>query len=254
MPRKRRECSPMNLYHIVIRGTNQQSLHETTWDYEHMANQIAKTRERFSFDLHAYCLMANHTHLLVEADYEVVPKILQSIKSTYARYYNKRTDRTGHLFEGRYGSVAIMTSHQYRNTVRYIHQNPVRAGIVSNTCCDKYVWSSMSAFTINHDALVRETERDKVYERFDKDNFIDFHRIISTEGAYENDERRISDDEANKKLLEAFKDQVKSIKDIQKMDPTRRNQFLLASKKLGLTNAQISRLTGIGRNIVQRAK
>lgn len=254
MSRKAREFSPMNLYHIVMRGTNQQSLHENTWDYEKMVNQVAKTRVRFRFDLHAYCLMSNHTHLLIEADYEVVPKIVQSIKTSYAKYYNKRTDRTGHLFEARYGNVAILSTHQYRNTIRYIHQNPVRARIIDNNNSDKYKWSSMSAFTSNRNEIISESEIAKVHQKFHDISFLEFHKTVSNEGAYEFNEKRISDDEAQKILLEVFGDHIKSMKDIQKMDYKTRNRLLVEFKLLGLTSSQVSRLTGIGRNIVQRAK
>lgn len=141
-----------------------------------------------------------------------------------------------------------------RNTIRYIHQNPVRARIIDNNNSDQYKWSSMSAFTSNRNEIISESEIAKVHQKFHDINFFEFHKTVSNEGAYEFNEKRISDDEAQKILLEVFGDHIKSMKDIQKMDYITRNRLLVEFKLLGLTSSQVSRLTGIGRNIVQRAK
>lgn len=254
MPRKKREKSPMDLYHIVLRGTNQQVLFENHSDNERMIMHIIKAKNLVPFELHAYCLMSNHVHLLIKACYEDVPIMVHNIKTTYARKYNIKVSRTGSLFESRYGSKAIYTSRQYRNTVRYIHQNPFRAKLIHMQDLHKYKWSSMMTFYNKENELIAESTIQKVFEQFSNEDFFEFHLYVTDEDAFEYCFLRLSDQEAQTIIMNKLEGRVEHLKDIQRLDVKKRNEILVDIKALGISANQIGRLTGIGRSTIQRAK
>ena len=275
MPRKPRDKSPQDLYHIVFRGTNKQVLFESKYDYMKFLEYMQNAKNLIKFEIHAYCLMSNHIHMLVRIPYEDLSKIGQSINAPYAHFYNMKYCRTGHLFENRFGSIPILTIQQYRNTIRYIHQNPVHAALISNQNVHKYPWSSMKEFKeyamsnysdkvtyLCNPNVVAETfvssesvEKYDCEAKFNKlSKFFSFHTEVSDECAYEHDSHRLTDQEAAEILKLNFGHKIEFIKDLQKMDVKSRNELILEIKKLKLSITQISRLTGIGRNIIQRAK
>ena len=242
------------MYHIVLRGTNQQVLFESHADYERMIMQISKAKNLVPFELHAYCLMSNHVHLLIEAHYEDVPILVHNIKTTYARRYNIKVSRTGSLFESKYGSKAIYTSRQYRNTVRYIHQNPFKAKLIYIQDLHKYKWSSMMAFHSKDNELIAENTVLRVFEQFSNEDFFEFHLHSTDEDAFEHCFQRLSDEDAQTYVMSILEGRIDHLQDVQKLDVPKRNEILIEIKQLGLPVNQISRLTGVGRNSIQRAK
>ena len=267
MPRKPREKSANDLYHVVFRGTNKQTLFDSHYDYARYLVTMLKAKQRIGFELHAYCLMSNHVHMLVKVPYNNLPRISLSINASYAHFYNLKYSRTGHLFEIRYGSKPIESISHYRNTVRYIHQNPVHTGIIKNKDAHKFNWSSLKEFKkyaeSNH--LILSNEQTYLCDprialiEFNQNNtthlsdFFTFHTTVSKDGAFEHDDHRLTDQEAYELIIETVGDKVEFIKDLQKMDVSSRNAILVEIKKQKLSNAQIARLTGIGKNIIQRA-
>jgi putative transposase len=105
---------------------------------------VMKAKERYHFYLYAYCLMANHFHLLVETLLPNISKIMHYIKGSYTTYYNLRHRRTGHLFQGRFKSIVVDKDAYFVELTQYIHLNPVYAGIVPNP--GAYPWSSYQGY------------------------------------------------------------------------------------------------------------
>ena len=105
---------------------------------------FADARKKYPISLHSYCLMTNHTHLLIETTDYPINKTMQYLNFKYAMYFNKRHGLDGHLFQGRYGSKLIESLEHFLNASKYIHLNPVDAGITNNPI--DYPWSSYSAF------------------------------------------------------------------------------------------------------------
>ncbi len=263
MPRKPREKSPHDLYHIVFRGTNKQVLFESKYDYMRFLEYMQRAKEQIGFELHAYCLMSNHIHMLIKIQNENLSKLAHSISTPYAHFYNLKYSRTGSLFESRFGSIPIMTTQQYMKTIRYIHQNPVHASLISNQDAHKYPWSSLKEFKKFSKKYTMEQNEVKasyicnpetVMDCFKSIEFFSFHKLISNECSYEHDFHRLTDQEAMDIIRNRLGHTVEFLKDGQKMDIKSRNEFLLEIKKLKVSNTQISRLTGIGRNIIQRIK
>lgn len=140
MPRAARKVSETGVYHAMVRGINCQDIFLDDEDRLIFLEKLNIVKERSECNVYAYCLMNNHVHLLIAENKETIGKTMKRLGSTYVYWYNRKYDRVGHLFQGRYLSQPINTEEYLLVALRYIHQNPVSAGIVFN--CAKYPWSS----------------------------------------------------------------------------------------------------------------
>ena len=140
MARKPRLHVPGGFYHVILRGNGGENIFYAKGDRTKFLLLLQEATERFSCRLHAFCLMSNHLHLIIQVSDTPLSKILQNISFRYTRYINKRKNRIGHLFQGRYKALLVDADTYLLELVRYIHNNPVRAGMVSNP--DDYQWSS----------------------------------------------------------------------------------------------------------------
>lgn len=140
-------------------------------DYEIFLLILKKVAENYRMKVHAYCLMTNHIHLLLETtDYEI-GKIMQKIAGDYARTYNRKYGYKGHLFENRYKSCLVKEDAYFLQTSRYIHLNPVKARMAAHP--EDYKWSSYRTMIVLSDDKI--TERDKTLAYF-KDHSVFLYR------------------------------------------------------------------------------
>lgn len=138
--RKRRLWFPGATYHLMERGVRRQSIFEEEMDYQIFLAILKRATEKYEAKVHAYCLMTNHIHLLLETGEYEIGIIMQKIAGDYARTFNSKYGYRGHVFEDRYKSVIVKDDWYFLQTSRYIHLNPVRAKMVS--CAEEYKWSS----------------------------------------------------------------------------------------------------------------
>lgn len=138
MPRPRSACES-GIYHVTQRGNGRQLIFEDDADRSRFLSAMARSREKSPVEIHAYCLMENHVHLLVRDAEEKLSAFMHRLLTAYAMYFNLRHDRVGSLFQGRYRSEPVETDEQYLATLRYVLQNPARAGLAP---VDAYRWSS----------------------------------------------------------------------------------------------------------------
>lgn len=131
-------------YHITSRGDGRKAIYITEQDRVKFLEYAAAAKEKFKFYLHAYCLMDNHYHLLLETTQANLSRIMQYINTAYSIYYNVKRNKSGHLFQGRYKSILVEEDAYFAELTRYIHTNPVRAKIVVNPA--EYRWSSYTAY------------------------------------------------------------------------------------------------------------
>jgi putative transposase len=143
MPRKPREDFEGGLHHVWARGNGQQRIFLDAADRRIYLGMLGKVVISERWLCLAYCLMGNHVHLLVETPEANLGKGIQLLHSRYARNFNTRHRRTGHLFQGRYGSARIERESQLLATVGYIARNPVSAGLCAEA--DEWEWSSHAA-------------------------------------------------------------------------------------------------------------
>ena len=144
MARKPRIHYPGAFYHIILRGNGGQEIFYSKADRSRFYLLLQEGIERYGHRFHAFCLMTNHLHLVVQVGDMPLAKILQNISFRYTRYINKKKKRTGHLFQGRYKAILIDADSYLLELVRYIHNNPLRTGLVNKP--EQYQWSSHRAY------------------------------------------------------------------------------------------------------------
>ena len=162
MARRQRFHSSTSVYHVMLRGNDGQSIFFSEDDKSRMCILLQQGTERFGHMIEAFCFMSNHIHLAVKVSEINVSKIIHHLAFRFTRYINRRYKRNGHLFQGRFKSVLVDDEDYLKELIRYIHLNPVRAGIVADP--QDYVWSS-------HRAYLEKSEfvwlsKDRVLEKF----------------------------------------------------------------------------------------
>lgn len=150
MPRSARKECGYGIYHVMMRGINRQAIFDDDEDCQRFMDILADLPFQHDDDgrllpirtcaIYAWCLMSNHFHLLVmEKDWKIA-EVIKSLASSYVYYYNKKNERIGHLFQERFKSEPCNDMEYFTTLLRYIHQNPVKAGIVEDAA--DYEWSS----------------------------------------------------------------------------------------------------------------
>lgn len=156
MARKPRVQFPGALYHVIGRGNQQQDIFHNEADYSRYISYLSDYNQRFHFILYAYVLMPNHIHLMLETGEVPLSKIMQCLQLRYAQYFNRKYKTNGHLFQGRYKSILCDRNTYLLELIRYLHLNPIRAGIVTNPL--DYPWSSHQIYLGKKKAKWVETE------------------------------------------------------------------------------------------------
>lgn len=144
MPRKPRLHVSGGLYHVILRGNGRQAIFFDAEDRSRWESLLAQGLCRYGHRIHAYCWMTNHIHMAVQCAMVPVSDLMRSVASQYARSTNRKMRRSGHLFERRHRLVLVQADPYLQTLVRYIHQNPLRAGMVDDLAA--YSWSSHRAY------------------------------------------------------------------------------------------------------------
>jgi REP element-mobilizing transposase RayT len=132
---------PAGVFHVTVRSIDRRRLFLDSNDNEACLRYVERAAERYGWRVLAYCLMPNHIHLLVETPDETLAAGMQHINQSYAQRFNRRRDRTGHVFEHRYWSKPVSPSH-YMAAACYVVLNPVRAHLVDSPA--EWRWSSFA--------------------------------------------------------------------------------------------------------------
>jgi len=144
MPRKPRLHVPEGIYHATLRGNNRAPLFFDPGDRYKLEALLSDGLQRYGCRVHAYCWMTNHVHLAVQIKYKPLGNLIQWVGSSFAKAFNRRYGRSGHVFERRHRAILINSDEQLLALVRYIHRNPVVANMVAEP--DDYQWSSHGAY------------------------------------------------------------------------------------------------------------
>lgn len=147
MPRKPRLHVPGGIYHVILRGNARQPIFFDVEDRRRWEALIDQGTARYGHRIHAYCWMSNHVHIAVECGDDPLGNFVQYVASRYARCTNQKLKRSGHLFERRHRAILVDAETYLLQLVRYIHNNPVRAGLVAEL--SQYRWSSHLAYVGN---------------------------------------------------------------------------------------------------------
>ncbi len=131
---------PGAFYHVTSRGNERKAIFRAIHDYERFVGYFESATDRYGARIHCFCLMPNHYHMLLETPRGNLCSILHHINTSYTNYFNAKTKRVGHLFQGRYRAILVEKDAYALELSRYIHLNPVRARIVEHP--SGYPWSS----------------------------------------------------------------------------------------------------------------
>jgi putative transposase len=145
MARPLRISYPGAFYHVTSRGNEQKAVFKSRPDREKFLEYLESSVQRYNAIIHAYCLMDNHYHLLLETPDGNLSRIMAHINGAYTMYFNIKRKRFGHLLQGRYKAILVEADEYAKELSRYIHLNPVRANIVKLP--EEYEWSSYSYYT-----------------------------------------------------------------------------------------------------------
>ncbi|KAB3527514.1 transposase [Alkaliphilus serpentinus] len=252
MPRKAREKSESGLYHIILRGINKQIIFEDEEDKKKFLQTLKDYKDKRGYKVYGYCLMGNHIHIILHEIEEGIEIVMKSIGASYVYWYNWKYNRSGHLFQDRYKSEPIEDEGYLLTALRYIHQNPLKAGITDNI--EDFQWSSYREY-VNKEEIV---DTDYILKMLDSDRktaiekFIAFHKDTNEEKCLDIEKkRRLTDKEGIEIIKRVCK--VNNCLEIQQIEQDMRNKYLKKLKEEGLSTRQIARLTGISRGIVLKS-
>lgn len=253
MPRKARQKSPNGIYHIMLRGINKQTIFEDDEDKTKFLETVNKYKDICKYQIYSYCLMDNHVHLLLKELEETISTAIKRISSSYVYWYNLKYERCGHLFQERFKSENVDNVAYFLTVIRYIHQNPLKAGLVDHIF--EYKWTSLNEYI--HEAIMVDT--DFGFDLFSPDRktainlFLAYMQEPNQDECLENKIKvRMSDNEV-KEYLDKLGFQNPSI--LQQMDKESRNATIARLKELnGVTIRQLSRITGISKSVIQRVR
>lgn len=155
MPRQARILNEKNVYHVMLRGNNREKIFIDNEDKQRIIETIRLKKKDREFFLYAYCVMDNHIHLVIREGEDSLSRIVKRIGVSYAYYFNKKYNRIGHVFQGRFKSENIEDDKYLLCAIRYVHRNPVKAGLGS---FDEYPWSSYKEFMDKKTDLVESNE------------------------------------------------------------------------------------------------
>lgn len=131
------------LYHVTARGNAQTDIYKGSSDKHRFLNILTDVCRHYRWHCHAWCLMDNHYHLLVETGSPTLSSGMRQLNGIYSQYFNRRHQRVGHLFQGRYKAILVEKEGYLMELARYIVLNPVRAGMVNEA--SEWRWSSYRA-------------------------------------------------------------------------------------------------------------
>ncbi len=165
MARKPRVEYPGALYHVIARGNNRQPVFITQKNYQCYLDLLIKVKDELPFILYSFCLMPNHIHLLIKTKDAPLSRIMSKVQTSYAKYFNRSRKTVGHVFQGRYKAILCDSDIYLLELIRYIHLNPVRAGLAAMP--QDYVWSSHKEYLNNGKAIV---DKELVLPMFSKNS------------------------------------------------------------------------------------
>ena len=160
MPRKSRIDAPGALHHIICRGIEQRPIFDDDYDRDRFVERLGTVLEETATPCYAWALIPNHFHLLIRTGSVPVASVMRRLLTGYAVSFNLRHRRSGHLFQNRYKSILCQEDRYLLELVRYIHLNPIRAGLVADIkALDGFSYSGHSRLTGKFKSGIQDTER-----------------------------------------------------------------------------------------------
>ena len=244
----------------MLRGNERKDIFIDNEDKEKLIKIILHKKADETFKLYAYCIMDNHLHLIVKEQKETISQIIKKIAISYAYYFNNKYKRVGHLFQDRYKSETIEDEPYLLSVIRYIHNNPEKAGITKK---EKYKWSSYSNYTVllNHHREIPEikeilkmfsSDKERALKKFiyysnqyEEKNFLEMKETIKSE---------IDEENVNEYIKGYLQSRNLKKEDLKRREHTQQKEDLIQqlTKRSNLSKRKIAILIGVNRETVRR--
>ena len=245
MPRAARRLSESGFYHVVLYANGRQNLFEDDADRRAFLGFLAGVSDRSGIRVLAWCLMSNHVHLLLEDPEGGLAEAMRSLETSYAQRFNSLGGHVGHVFKGRYYSNPIESESYLLEAMRYIHNNPAKAGICA---AEDYAWSSYHEYV-------------GASEYADTELLLEMLGGVEGFIAFSSSEERVRyRPSARPRVAESAVGEVARgvlgqlpASELKGVGKASRNVLLCELWDAGLSVRQIERLTGIGRGVIDRA-
>jgi len=249
MPRAARRLSGTNLYHVMLRGNEQRQIFRDEEDNLQFIRMLDALKVESGFHIYAYCLMGNHVHLLIRTgeNGEPLSMIFRRLGTRYVFWYNGKYRRVGHLFQDRYRSEVVEDDSYMLSALRYIHRNPVKAGIARDMA--EHPYSSYREYL--EPKAGQLTDIEFINGMMDREGFIAFHeqpddaKIMDIKPV----RPRLSDEQA-KRIIEKASG-CGSVEEFQSLSREKRMSALKELKVKNISYRQLSRLTGESVGMIQ---
>ena len=235
----------------MIRGVNKQLIFEEDDDKKRLLMLLEKYKDICHYQLYSYCLMDNHVHLLIREVEDSISELMKRICSSYVYWYNMKYERIGHLFQERFKSETVSDRRYFLTVLRYIHQNPLKAGLASNVFESK--WTSIHEYI--HGPKIIDTDFALNLLSNNRSEalrlFIEYMQQVNDDVCLdEQDKVRVSDREIKEYLS---KQGVTNANQWQRMKKEDRDDMLANLKRInGVSVRQLSRITGISKSVIGR--
>ena len=243
-----RRTSATGFYHVILVGNNHQRIFEDREDCRKFLYVLSDSRQTYGFTVLAYCLMTNHVHLLIRPGKIALSNVFMSFGARYVRWYNEKYARTGHLFQERYKSKPVNDLPYLLTVVRYIHLNPVKAGICRTP--QQYEFSSYSSYF--KDPMIDSAFMMTLMSR---DKFTEFHSVPNDDECMDIDQipkKALTDQQAIAEMTRVSG--CRNASEFQRLNQAPRDNALHQMLSSGVRIRQASRITGISYHIVRNCK
>ena len=247
MSRQARKKSESKIYHVMLRGINQQQIFEEAEDCDKFLDVMRDCKEICQYDVYAYCIMGNHIHLLIKEGTETLEQVFKRICGRFVYWYNIKYRRVGHLFQDRFKSEPVDSNEYLLTVVRYIHQNPIKAGLCKRV--SDYVYSSYGEYIENSNLV----DTDYILGICGERDFIELNNSICDDSCLDISEKviaRVTDEQAKTLIRKISK--CESVAAFQDLELAKRDKALKKLREKGLSIRQLSRLTGISISVIRK--
>jgi len=240
----------------MMRGNERKNIFNDDDDKARFIETLFNKKQEGGFLLPAFCLMDNHVHLIIKERMEDLAQSVKRIAVSYVYYFNKKYRRVGHLFQDRFKSEVIESERYLLSLARYIHQNPVKAGIVHDM--SKYRWSSYSCYTNEEDHLSKLVDQEIILGLFHTERsqaqkqYIEFMHTTSTDCFIDIAEKNAMEEEEARVVFQNMLDNC-SFWDGKHIPQSILSQLIIDfKKKSGLSVRRIAEITGIDKSKIMR--
>ncbi len=248
MPREARKISCSNIYHAMLRGINRQVICEEDADRRVFMMALKECKDVSGFKLHAFCLMPNHVHLLIEPAGEPLELIFKRLGVKYVGWFNRKYDRAGHLFQDRFRSENVEDNLYFMTVLRYILQNPMKAGMESQP--GSYPWSSYLAYKKGIGSI---TDTQYAIDLFGSQEALIDYVLLGNEDTVMDEDQfdwRMKIEKA-KEIMEQVSG-CATVSDFQRLDRQIQKEYAVKIYLAGISAYQIAKMTGMSKSTVER--